>query len=83
MKSINVNAITLLSADQTVNLPEAAYPGPTPEFGNYYNQHRVHSSLNGQTPAKISGKRTNERAVSHRCRWQTHCHGLYELPVAA
>jgi hypothetical protein len=53
------------------------------EFGNYYNRHRVHSSLDGQTPAEITGERANAQAALRHFHWQTHCRGLYELPVAA
>ena len=53
------------------------------EFGNYYNRHRVHSSLDGQTLAEISGECANAQAALHHFHWQTHCRGLYELPVAA
>jgi transposase InsO family protein len=53
------------------------------EFSAYYNQHRVHSSLDGQTPAEVSWERVNAHTVFHDFRWQTHCRGLYELPVAA
>jgi len=53
------------------------------EFSTYYNQHRVHSSLDGQTPAEVSGERLNAQTVLHNFRWRTHCRGLYELPVAA
>jgi transposase InsO family protein len=37
------------------------------EFGDYYNQHRIHSSLDGQTPANISDQRINglERQDKH------------------
>jgi len=53
------------------------------EFSAYYNKHRVHSSLDGQTPAEVSGERINAHTVLHHFRWRTHCRGLYELPVAA
>jgi len=53
------------------------------EFGNYYNRHRVHSSLDGQTPAEISWERANAQAALQHFHWQTHCRGSYELPVAA
>jgi len=34
------------------------------EFTTYYNQHRVHSSLDGKTPAEVSGERVSMR---NRC----------------
>ncbi len=53
------------------------------EFRAYYNQRRVHSSLDGDTPAEVSGERINRQAVLHRFGWQTHYRGLYQLPLAA
>ena len=53
------------------------------EFQAYYNQHRVHSSLDGDTPAEVSGDSVTSRAELHNLGWQTHCRGLYQLPVAA
>ena len=38
-----------------------------------------HRSLDGATP--ISSRR--KRGVPHSIKWQRHCRGLYELPVAA
>jgi len=52
-------------------------------FSVYYNRHRLHSSLDSQTPAEVSGESINAQTVLHHFRWQTHCRGLYELPVAA
>ena len=53
------------------------------EFQAYYNQHRVHRSLGGNTPTQVSGDSLASRAALHKFRWQPHCRGLYELPVAA
>ncbi len=53
------------------------------EFRTYYNVRRVHSSLAGQTPAEVSGGCVTSQANLHNFRWQTHCRGLYQLPVAA
>ncbi len=53
------------------------------EFRAYYNECRVHSSLGGHTPGHSSGERANRQAVLRCFRWQTHCRGLYQLPVAA
>ena len=52
-------------------------------FRAYYNQHRVHSSLDGRTPGEVSGERVNAHTVLHDFCWRTHCRGLHELPVAA
>ena len=53
------------------------------EFRAYYNECRVHSSLGGHTPAHLSGERVNRQAALDRFRWQAHCRGLYQIPVAA
>jgi putative transposase len=53
------------------------------EFGDYYNLHRVHGSLEGKMPAVASGEAVVRRADPRRFRWQGHCRGLFELPMAA
>ena len=53
------------------------------EFQVYFNQSRVHSSLDGDTPAEVSGNSLTSRAELLNFRWQTHCRGQYQLPVAA
>ena len=52
-------------------------------FRDYYNGQRVHSSLDGDTPGEVSGGATMRRAELARFTWQSHCHGLVELPLAA
>jgi len=52
------------------------------EFRNYFNRHRAHTSLEGRTPdqdASVSPLFAN----IHSYRWQSHCRGLYQTPVAA
>ncbi len=53
------------------------------DFQVYFNRSRVHSSLDGDTPGEVSGDSVTSRAELHNFRWQTHCRGLYQLPVAA
>ena len=48
-------------------------------FSDYYNNFRTHRSLDGAPPIPTQRK----RGMSHSIKWQRHCHGLYELPVAA
>ncbi len=52
------------------------------EFQNYFNRHRAHTSLEGQTPDQYS---SGARPLTdlHSYRWQTHCRGLYQTPAAA
>jgi len=52
-------------------------------FRQYYNAHRVHTSLNGATPSEAAGEATGRRADLNQFQWKSHCRGLYELPVAA
>jgi transposase InsO family protein len=53
------------------------------EFKEYYNRHRVHSSLGGDTPAEVGENGPTLRAEFGNFRWQSHCGGLYQLPMAA
>ena len=52
-------------------------------FQDYYNAHRIHSSLGGDTPAETSGEAAFSKADLNGYQWQTHCRGLYQLPLAA
>jgi putative transposase len=53
------------------------------QFKSYYNQRRVHQSLDGATPEEKGGRPTPLPANLKHYRWQSHCNGLFELPVAA
>jgi transposase InsO family protein len=53
------------------------------DFQAYYNQHRTHSSLGGDTPADGAGNNPKPQTTLNNFRWQTHCRGLYQLPAAA
>jgi transposase InsO family protein len=49
-------------------------------FQDYYNGHRTHSALKGQTPIEAP----ESKRVDLKCyRWRTHCRGLYQTPIAA
>ena len=52
------------------------------EFRDYFNSHRTHHSLEGRTPDQDT---KGPRAVAdlHCYRWQPHCRGLYQTPIAA
>ena len=52
-------------------------------FRQYYNAHRVHTSLDGDTPSEITGETTSRRADLNQFQWKSHCRGLYQLPLAA
>ncbi len=49
-------------------------------FQNYFNRHRVHSSLKGRLPEYGEGQATLDFASY---RWQQHCRGLFQTPIAA
>ena len=53
------------------------------DFQAYYNHHRTHSSLGGDTPAEIAGGTPKLQTKLKYYRWQTHCRGIYQLPAAA
>ena len=52
------------------------------EFRDYYNEHRVHRSLDGTTPSQRAGRSPTVAALAGYA-WQQHCHGLFQTPVAA
>ena len=49
-------------------------------FKDYYYRHRVHAALKGQTPIET---RESKGADFKLYRWQKHCRGLYQTPIAA
>ena len=52
-------------------------------FKDYYNDHRSHHALNGDTPNVRSRKMQPKVENINNFQWRSHCHGLYQLPVAA
>jgi putative transposase len=49
-------------------------------FKDYYNRYRVHSALEGQTLIETPKSKGAELKLY---RWQKHCRGLYQTPIAA
>ena len=49
-------------------------------FRDYYNRYRGHAGLKGETPIVTSESRG---ASLQSYRWQSHCRGLYQTPMAA
>jgi hypothetical protein len=47
------------------------------DLRQYYNIHRAHASLGGDTPSEISGETTLNPATLSHFRWKSHCRGLY------
>ena len=52
------------------------------DFQRYYNGHRTDAGLDGGTPDP-SPATCGERASVRSYRWQPHCRGLYQTPMAA
>ena len=54
------------------------------QFQTYYNDDRVRSSLDIKTPTAMAfGEASNKNVISiDHYRWEKHCNGLYQLPVA-
>ena len=52
-------------------------------FKHYYNSARVHQGLSGDTPEEKAGGPIPQPVGIENYRWQSHCHGLFELPIAA
>ena len=53
------------------------------QFQNYYNAHRVHRSLAGDTPARRAGAPSPAPAALDHYAWRPHCRGLFQTPIAA
>jgi putative transposase len=50
------------------------------DYQCYYNQHRTHSGRDGVTPVEKTGVKIIN---INQYRWERHCRGLFELPIAA
>jgi len=51
------------------------------DFQHYYNAHRTHAGLEGRTPQPSAARPAQILLRSYR--WQKHCQGLYQTPIAA
>jgi len=52
-------------------------------FKDYYNKDRAHRGLEGSPPDEKAGDPNRKIARLDDYRWEKHCRGLYQLPVAA
>jgi putative transposase len=54
-------------------------------YKSYYNKSRGHSSLNSRAPVQVSLNFKVHQTVQpiNNYVWETHCRGLYHLPIAA
>src|SRR5215471_3149972 len=66
--------------DQTLFWTAADLEEKLRDFQDYFNKDRVHSGLKGQLPdPEAVGAPLNFASY----RWQKHCRGLYQTPIAA
>ena len=49
-------------------------------YQRYYNESRTHTGRNGTIPVSPESKKVID---INNYRWDKHCRGLFELPVAA
>jgi len=78
-----IKTIRRASLDQTLFWNAVDLQRKLDAFQDYYNHNRFHASLEGDTPAQASGESKTRQADLERYRWQTHCRGLVQLPMAA
>ncbi|MCH8263017.1 MAG: transposase family protein [Proteobacteria bacterium] len=69
--------------DQTLFWNEADLQNKLDDFTDYYNNHRVHASLNGVVPTKFGEKRKLRCGSLLNFGWQSLCRGLYQVPISA
>ena len=67
--------------DQTLFWNEVDLQRKLNDFTDYYNNHRVHSSLSGEVPAKFGEKRLQSAVSLEKFNWKSLCRGLVQLPV--
>jgi len=52
------------------------------DFQHYYNEHRTHAGRKGHPP--VTAVNADRSLANLSCyRWQKHCRGLYQTPIAA
>ena len=69
--------------DQTLFWNETDLQNKLDDFTDYYNNHRVHASLNGKVPGRFGKKRMRPNVNFTKFGWKTLCRGLVQLPVPA
>jgi transposase InsO family protein len=65
--------------DQTLFWTTADLQQKLSLFQDYFNQQRVHSGLEGRLPEPAKARVLNISSY----RWQSHCRGLLQTPIAA
>jgi putative transposase len=75
-----IGTIRRESLDRTLFWTAADLETKLSDFQHYFNEHRTHSGRNGQLPEPGG---TAGTASLDSYRWQPHCRGLYQTPIAA
>jgi len=66
--------------DRTLFRTTADLEAKLREFQKYFNEHRTHAGLKGRLP---NSGRPGAPISFASYRWQKHCRGLYQTPIAA
>ena len=53
------------------------------DFQTYFNNHRIHSALDGNTPEEAVGGALDSQTTLNKFSWQEHCQGIYHRPTPA
>ncbi len=69
--------------DQTLFWNKRDLQNKLNEFMIYYNRHRCHMGIERKTPLEHSDEKQKEIISVSDYRWDTHCRGLIQLPMAA
>ena len=52
-------------------------------FRSYYNRIRVHQGIHGEIPDDKAHSKKAQSISLHRFTWESHCNGLFHMPIAA
>ena len=75
-----IGTIRLEYLDQTLFWTTEDLEKKLRDFQHYFNRHRVHAGLEGRLPEPVEESKPISFASY---RWQQHCCGLYQTPIAA
>ena len=53
------------------------------EFSKYYNEYRVHSSIDRKPPLEFAGNIKKQKLSLGSYHWKSHCYGLFQVPVSS
>ena len=69
--------------DQTLFWNEVDLQNKLDDFTDYYNNHRIHSSISGNVPAKFGENMKRRCGSLVNFDWLSCCRGMYQLPIPA